>query len=117
MTIQQQQQQQQQQQRKFYPCRRNCGSQVTFDKAHKNQDGSKFVPLVEVTYSLGQKQLQAHQCPNRQQQQPQSQPSQLQLQQPQTQQQDLYKAVSEIKAQLQLVVLKLETLEGELEKK
>jgi hypothetical protein len=59
----------QHQERKFYPCRRNCGTQVTFDNKFKSKDGSKLVPLV--FDSVGQ--LTQHNCPNwkpgRQQQQ------------------------------------------------
>jgi hypothetical protein len=57
--------QQQQQRRKFVPCKFCHTTLVTFDNAHKNADGTKFVPLVEVSDSLGQKKLEPHNCPLR----------------------------------------------------
>jgi hypothetical protein len=54
---------QQTQKRKFQPCRNNCGTLITFDARHKNANGTKFVPLVVGTDSLGQERLTPHNCP------------------------------------------------------
>lgn len=69
--------QQQQKQHKFQPCRNGCGQLITFDKAFRGKNNG-WVPLDEITDSLGQKKLQAHICParNKQQQPPeQAQPT------------------------------------------
>lgn len=50
---------------KFYPCRKGCGSEVTFDNRFKNPDVTRFVPLVQD--SIGQ--LSPHDCQKKNQQQ------------------------------------------------
>lgn len=61
--------QQQQKQHKFQPCRNGGGQLITFDKAFRGKNNA-WVPLDEITDSLGQKKLQAHQCPAKNKQQP-----------------------------------------------
>jgi hypothetical protein len=105
--------QQQQQNRKFYPCRKGCGTQVTFDNRFKNPDGTKFVPLVQD--ALGQ--LSPHDCSKiitttiKKQSQPQQH---QQKQQPVSN--DLFKEVAAIKAQLLVLVSRLDRIEQELQK-
>lgn len=110
-----QQQRQQPSKRKFCPCKQSCGMMITSDSRFKNPDGTKFVPLEEHTNSVGEKTLQAHQCPKRQQQQQ----SRLQPQPQQQQQQhyDLSKEVTAIKAQLLVLISRLDHIEKELKTK
>jgi hypothetical protein len=113
---------QQQQQHKFYPCRKGCGTQITFDNAHKSQSG-KFIPLEKD--SIGQ-QLQAHQCQNnkeavRQEQQQQQVQQQQQQQLPTTAMTEkkpleIMKEIQAIKAHLLGLVSRLDRLEQELQK-
>jgi hypothetical protein len=100
------------QQRKYYPCRKGCGTQLTFDNAHKSQTG-KFIPLEKD--SIGQ--LQAHQCPlNNNKNNVMVTPSGTQQVRATTQKNDneQLKEIRSIKAQLLVLVNRLSNLEKEL---
>jgi len=74
-----------------------CQRLITFDARYKSTT-NKFIPLEEVSNSLGQKTLKPHDCPVKKQQQPQPQSQQTQQQPPQQQQHsDLSKEVMTIK--------------------
>ncbi len=95
---------------------RSCNQQIRFDKNHRTAKG-KWIPLEERTDSVGQKVLQPHQCPAKQKQQ-QKQPP---LQQPvatttTTTTTDISKEIAAIKAQLLVLVSRLDRLEQELQK-
>jgi hypothetical protein len=92
---------------------RSCNQQIRFDKNHRTAKG-KWIPLEERTDSVGQKSLQPHQCPAKQKQQ------QQQLPQPDRSQSsvatDISKEIAAIKAQLLVLVGRLDRLEQELQK-
>ncbi len=98
-------QQQKQKARKFQPCRNKCGTHIIFDVAHKSVSG-KFVPLQKD--STGQ--LVPHDCPAKKQQQP---PIQRLLS---NNNNNLSKEIAAIKAQLLILVSRLDRLEQELQK-
>jgi hypothetical protein len=101
------------QQRKYYPCRRNCGTQVTFDNAHKSQSG-KYIPLEKD--SIGQ--LQPHQCPNRGEQQQHQEVGSTTTTTTTGDRTaiELSKEIAAVKAQLLVLVGRLDRLEQELQK-
>jgi hypothetical protein len=92
--------------RKFYPCRRGCGTQITFDNRHKT-DAGKFIPLEQKNDSVGQTKLEAHNCSNH------NNPKPKEEQQPVTTSQTLSE-IRAIKAQMFVLIGRMERLEASL---
>jgi hypothetical protein len=102
--------QQQQKQHKFQACRNGCGQLITFDKAFRGKNNG-WIPLDEITDSLGQKKLQAHQCPAKNKQQPEQSATKEQPKQQPVVSNDLFKEIAAIKVQLLDIVSRLDRVE------
>jgi hypothetical protein len=106
-------------QRKFQSCRNKCGHDIFFENSKLGRtDKGKWVPLQ--LDSLGQ--VVKHDCPNnnKKQQSPPQQPLPAQQQQPPVSSEttsniDLSKEIAAVKAQLLVLVGRLDRLEQEYE--
>jgi hypothetical protein len=100
--------QQQLPKRKFQACRNQCGVDIFFENSQLGRTPQgRWIPLQ--LDSLGQP--AKHDCPNKKKKQQQDQQRPVQQQND-----DLSKEVAAIKAQLQVLVMKLDSLEKELKK-